>query len=85
MQDLEWRRRGMMTQQEALELIRKLLKAKDEAELMQLVSLHLPALDGTFFSTAEAAVRQLERDGKSGAALALRGLSDRMLSMKTLI
>lgn len=74
-----------MTQQEALALIRQLLKARDEAELMQLVSLNLPVVDGVFFGTVEAAVRQLERDGKSSAAVALRGLSDRMLRMKTLI
>lgn len=74
-----------MTQQEALDLIRTLLKARDEHEVMQLVSLHLPSLDGTFFSTAESAVRQLERDGKTGAAAALRSLTDRMLTMKTLI
>lgn len=74
-----------MTQQEALDLIRQLLKAKDEAELMQLVSLNLPVVDGTFFSTAEAAIRQLERDGKQQAAVALRSLSDRLLRMKTLI
>jgi hypothetical protein len=74
-----------MTQQEALELIRKLLKAKDEDELVQLVSLNLSSLDGVFFSTADAAVRQLERDGKPSAANALRGLTDRMLRMKTLI
>ncbi len=74
-----------MTQQEALELIRKLLKAQDEREVMQLVSLHLPTVDGAFFNTAESAARQLERDGKTGAATALRSLTDRMLSMKTLI
>lgn len=74
-----------MTQQEALELVRKMLKAKDEDELMQLISLNLPSLDGVFFSTADAAVRQLERDGKPSAANALRGLTDRMLRMKTLI
>ncbi len=74
-----------MTQQEALDLVRQLLKAKDEGELMQLVSLNLASLDGTFFSTADAAARQLERDGKPSAANALRGLTDRMLRMKTLI
>jgi len=74
-----------MTQQEAVDLIRQLLKAQDEAELMQLVSLNLPVVDGTFFGTAEALVRQLEREGKMGAATALRSLSDRMLRMKTLI
>lgn len=74
-----------MTQEEALDLIRKLLKAGDEAELMRLVSLHLPAVDGTFFTTAEAAIRRLEQDGKTAAAAALRELTGRMLRMKTLI
>lgn len=75
----------VMTQQEALDLIKQLLRAQDDEQLMQLVSLHLPSVDGTFFSTADAAVRQLERDGKTGTATALRGLTDRMLRMKTLI
>lgn len=74
-----------MTEQQALELVRALLKAKSDAELMQLVSLNLPSLDGTYFGTAEAAARRLERDGKVGTATALRGLTDRMLRMKTLI
>ncbi len=74
-----------MTQQEALDLIRELLKAKDEDQLMQLVSLHLPSVNGVFFTTADAVARRLEEDGKVGAANALRGLTDRMLSMKTLI
>jgi hypothetical protein len=74
-----------MTEQQALDLIRSLLKARDEAEVTHLVSLNLPALDGTFFTTAEAAARRLELDGKAGAATALRQLTDRMLRMKTLI
>lgn len=74
-----------MTQQEALELIKNLLKAKDEDQLMQLVSLHLPSVDGVFFGTADAVARQLDEDGKASAANALRGLADRMLGMKTLI
>jgi len=74
-----------MPKHEAVDLIKKLMKAKNDDELLQLVSLHLSSLDGVFFSTADAAVRQLERDGKVGAANALRGLTDRMLRMKTLI
>jgi len=74
-----------MTQQEALDAIRQLLKAKDEDEVMQLVGIYLPLVDSTFFQTAEAAARQLEREGKPGIAASLRGLTDRMLRMKTLI
>jgi hypothetical protein len=75
----------LVTQQEAIDLIRKLLKAKDQDELMQLVSLYLPSVDATFFQTAEAAAQQLEREGKPSIATSLRALTDRMLRMKTLI
>ncbi len=74
-----------MTQQEALDLVRRLLKAQDDTELTRLVAQHLGEIDGTFFSTAESAARQLEYEGKPQIALALRRLTDRMLSMKTLI
>ena len=74
-----------MTQQEGLDLVRSLLKARDEADLWRLVSLHLSSVDATFFGSAEASARTLERHGKPRAAAALRGLADHMLSMKTLI
>lgn len=74
-----------MTEKQALALVRSLLKARDENELMQLVSLNLAAVDGVYFSTAEAAARQLEQTGNQGAATALRALTDKMLRMKTLI
>jgi len=48
-----------MTEQQALDLIRALLKAPNEPEVTRLVSQNLPSLDGTFFTTAEAAARRL--------------------------
>jgi len=74
-----------MDQSEALKLVRQLLRAKDDDELMKLVSLYLPLVDGTYFSIATAATQQLEREGKPAAAEALRELTNRMLRMKTLI
>jgi hypothetical protein len=74
-----------MTQRESLDLVRKLLQAGSEDELWQLVSLQLAAVDGTFFGTAEASARQLEREGRPAIAAALRNLTGRMLRMKTLI
>ena len=74
-----------MTREDALDLIRKLLRAGDEEELVQLVGTHLPLVDGTFFQVAEASVQQLTRENKPEAAAALRSLTDRMLRMKTLI
>jgi hypothetical protein len=78
-------REAVMTQDEAVDLIRQLLRAQNEAELMKLVSKYLSAVDGTFFTTAEAAAQELERTGKTQIASALRSLTDRMLRMKTLI
>jgi len=74
-----------MTEQQALDLIRALLKAPNEPEVTVEGACFLPSLDGTFFTTAEAAARRLELDGKAPAATALRSLTDRMLRMKTLI
>ena len=80
---LRWR--SPVTEEDALELIRTLLKAPDEEQLMQTLSLHLPLLDSTFFGVAEASIAQLDRDGKPGAAVALRSLTDCALRLKTLI
>jgi hypothetical protein len=74
-----------VTQQEAMELVRRLLKAQDEEELQRLVAANLGQIDGTFFGTVEAAAQQLERESKPQIAVALRQLAGRMLSMKTLI
>ncbi len=74
-----------MTNQEALELIRQLLKAKDDQELEQLVSLNLSRVDGAFFSVLNKSVAQLQKENKPEIAEALESLGDRMLRMKTLI
>jgi hypothetical protein len=74
-----------MTDEDALDLIRTLLKAPNEEQLMQTLSLHLPLLDSTFFGVAEASIAQLQRDGKPSAATSLRSLTDCALRLKTLI
>ncbi len=74
-----------MDRQEAVEAIRKLLKARDEKELSQLIGLYLPAVDGTFFTVLGQAVEQLKRENKPGIAQALEVLGAQILRMKTLI
>ncbi len=74
-----------MTHQEALDLIRELLKAPDEEKLMQIVTLNLPRIDGTFFGVLNQSVEQLRREGKGHIADALERLGDRILRMRTLI
>ncbi len=74
-----------MTNQEALALIRQMLRAPNEEELARLVASSLPHLDGNFYYVLNLSVEQLQREGKKQAAEALRGLGDKMLRMKTLI
>ena len=74
-----------MTEEQALDLTRQLLKAENDDELMRLVSLSLPVVDGTFFGVLEASALQLEREEKPQVAQALRSLGDRMLKLKTMI
>ena len=74
-----------MTQAESVALVRQILGARDDDELMQIVGLNLGRIDGTFFGVLEASAKQLEREGKPNIANALRAIGDRMLRMKTLI
>ena len=74
-----------MTNQEALNLIRDMLKAKDEEELMKIVTVSLPHIDGTFFAVLNQSVEQLHKEGKGHIADALERLGDKILSMRTLI
>ncbi|HEY65501.1 MAG TPA: hypothetical protein G4O02_13125 [Caldilineae bacterium] len=74
-----------MSREESLEAIRKLLKARDEEELSQLIGLYLPAIDGTFFAVLNESVEQLKRENKHQVARALEALGTHMLKMKTLI
>lgn len=74
-----------MTPEESMDLIRQLLKARDDDELLQIISLNLGRIDGTFYGVLNASVKQLEREGKPHIARALEAVGDRMLRMKTLI
>lgn len=74
-----------MTPEEALELIRKMLKAKNDEELTQLISLNLSRLDGVFFGVLNQSIEQLKQDGKLSIATALESLGGTILRMRTLI
>jgi hypothetical protein len=74
-----------MTHQEALELIRTLLKAPNDEALMKEINLNLPRIDGTFFAVLHQSAEQLRREGKPHIADALQRLGDVILRMRTLI
>ena len=75
----------MMTNQEALDLIRKMLKAPSDKELMKIVTLNLPRIDGTFFTVLNQSVEQLRKEGKPQIADALDRLGGKIGRMRTLI
>jgi hypothetical protein len=74
-----------MTSEEALELIRALLKAPDTKELNRLIAYNLPRMDGVFFSTLNHAVLQLRHENKPQIADALEKLGGTILKMRTII
>jgi hypothetical protein len=74
-----------MTSQEALELIRALLKAPDTQELNRLIAYNLPRMDGVFFSMLNQSVAQLRHENKPDIADALEKLGGSILKMRTMI
>ena len=74
-----------MTDKEALNLIRELLRAPNEEDLMRLVSQNLSRFDSTFFATRRRSVEQLNHEGKPEIAQALERLGGIILRMRTLI
>ena len=74
-----------MTPEEAIELIRKMLKAPNEEQLTQIISLNLSRFDGVFFGVLNKSVEQLKREGKPQIATALENLGGTILRMRMLI
>jgi hypothetical protein len=74
-----------MTQEEALDLIRAMLKAPDEKEVTRLIAHNLPRFDGIFFSVLNHSIEQLKHEGKPQIALALEQVGGAILRMRTLI
>ena len=73
-----------MTQDEAVELIKTLLHAQSQEELNELIGLHLPQMDNTFFAVlTEAAVVEASRNPAIGARL--ESLAQTLLPLRTLI
>lgn len=73
-----------MTQDEAIDLIRKLLTADSQEELQKLIGVYLPQMDNTFFAVlTEAAGVESERNPAIGARLT--SLAQALLPLRTLI
>ena len=73
-----------MNEQEAIQLIKTLLRAESEVDLQRLISLHLPQMDNTFFGVLTQAVEaESARNPAIGARLA--SLAQTLLPLRTLI
>ena len=73
-----------MNQDQAIELVKTLLLAENEAELQRLIGVHLPQMDSTFFAVlTEAAEVESARNPAIGARLA--ALAQALLPLRTLI
>jgi hypothetical protein len=75
----------MMTEAEALDLIRSMLKAPSEDELTRIIAHNLPRFDGVFFSVLNHSIEQLKHEGKPQIAAALEQVGGSILRMRTLI
>jgi hypothetical protein len=74
-----------MTPEEAIKLIRTMLKAPNEEQLTQIISLNLSKFDGVFFGVLNESVAQLKRENKPQIATALENLGGTILRMRMLI
>jgi hypothetical protein len=73
-----------MTQDEAVDLIKRLLLARDPEELQELIGIYLPQMDNTFFAVlTEAAEVESRRNAAIGASLT--SLAQALLPLRTLI
>jgi hypothetical protein len=76
---------GTMTHQQAHNLLKKLIQAKDREELQQIISNNIGSCDGVFFAELEATVEQFRTRGDEGSAQKLKALGDYMARLRFMI
>ncbi len=73
-----------MTQEEAIDLIKKLLQAPSQEALQEMIAHHLPQMDSTFFAVlTQAAASESIRNPAVGERLT--SLAQILLPLRTLI
>jgi hypothetical protein len=73
-----------MTQDEAIALIKELLLAESQKELQNLIAVHLPQMDSTFFAVLTEAAK-VESDRNPAVGARLTSLAQILLPLRTLI
>ncbi len=74
-----------MTHQQARELIKKIVQAKDKTELQQIISDHISWCDGVFFAELEATVEQFRARNDESSARKLKEVGDLMARLRFMI
>ncbi|MBN1994687.1 MAG: hypothetical protein JW953_18450 [Anaerolineae bacterium] len=75
----------MMTHQEAQELLKKFIQAKDKDDLQQLISVNVSRCDSVFFAELAARVEQFRAKGDESSAVKLKELGDFMARLRFMI
>jgi hypothetical protein len=73
-----------MNHEEAITLIRELLMAEGQEALQELIAIHLPQMDSTFFAVLSDAV-EAESERNPAVAARLTALAQTLLPLRTLI
>lgn len=74
-----------MTHQEAQEVIKKIIRARDRDELQKIISSNISACDGIFFAELEDVVEQFRSRNDEASARKLKEVGDSMARLRFLI
>ena len=74
-----------MSPQQAQELLKKIIQAKDKAELQQLIGDHIGLCDVVFFTELEAVVAQFRAKNDESSARKLKEVGDFMARLRFMI
>jgi hypothetical protein len=76
---------GTMTHQQAHTLLKKIIQAKNQDELQQIIANNLSSCDGVFFAELEATVEQYRARGDESSAEKLKALGDYLARLRFMI
>jgi hypothetical protein len=74
-----------MTHQQARELIKKIVQAKDRDELQKIISDHISWCDGVFFAELAAVVEEYRAKNDEASARKLKEVGDFMARLRFMI
>jgi hypothetical protein len=74
-----------MTHQQAQELVKKIIRARDRDELQKIISDNISACDGVFFAELEVMVEQFRARNDEASARKLKEVGDFMARLRFMI